>query len=350
MPLQKTRSSPKRPKAGKKDAPPAAAKSGKRSPLLRFGILFALSCTIIYIVLAALPLDFLAPIDEHTAWSLRQALRTAGMNASIQGSVVSAGGFAVSIIPECTPIFAIGLYLSFVMAYPASAGVKLAGLAAGIPGIWAANLVRLALVFVAGYHYRNLFNAVHVYFGQVFTACVVFAACMIWLNSMPNENGPKHSFPKPAGFLLRFAAVSTVAFFVWLHINPRYMWLVDQCIRFIFSLFGRELVIPRSLGVYYYTFNVVVFASLILATRSAAWRRKAKVFATGLCLIFLVHVCYRACNVLITAYSVLAFAKVTVMLSTAGQYLLPVLFWLALVAPGWYWPAKSLSRPFPASK
>lgn len=334
MSSKKRRRKPKGAKIEKPDTPSIPDGAGKRSPLLRFGLLFTFSCAVIYGILNVLPLDYLKPINEHTSWTLGQALRIAGMDVSVHGPVVTAKGFAVSVIPECTPLFAVGIYLSFLMAYPAPARLKLTGLAAGIPCLWAANLFRLALVFIAGQYDRNLFDAVHVYFGQVFTACLVFAACTTWVKFARIGNHPENSLRSPVVFLVRLAVSSTIVFLIWLHINPHYVSLVDWCMLTGFSLFGHRLAVSRNLEVYYYTFNIVVFTSLFLATRSVDWSRKARVFAPGLCIIFLFHLLYRMCNALITAYHMLTFVTVGLLISTTGQYLLPVLLWVVLVRHG----------------
>lgn len=307
---------------------PAPSTSAAR----RFGIRFAVCCTGIFLVLNLIPRAWLGPVCAHTARTLGQTLKIAGWAVSVRGAVVAAPGFAVDVIPECTALFPAGLYLSFLAAYPAPAGKRLTGLAAGLPAIWAGNLLRLALVFVIGLRDRGLFDAVHVYFGQVFTVGLVFMACLIWQRTLRNGGGLNAQAPRPAAFLARLLAISTAAFFLWLNLNAGYIWLVDQCMSALFGLFGRSLDISRSLAVYYYTFNIVVFTSLVLATHTAALRRRMAVLAGGLCLLFTVHLCYRICNTLVTAYHLPSFLTVGLVLSTLGQYLLPVVLWAALAA------------------
>lgn len=301
--------------------------------MARFILVFSLSCLTLFILINALPLSWVRPINEHTAWILGQTLGFLGMPVSVRGEMVTAKGFAVTIIAECTPIFAVGLYLSFLLASPAPARRKAIGITVGVLGIWAANLVRLVVVFAVGHHDPRSFDTVHVYFGQVFTVCLVLLSCLFWLRFAGTGDGLKDSSTKPVGFLVRFVAVSTMMFFLWLHINREYIWLVDQGMVFIFTLLGRRLLVPRDLTIYYYTFNIVVFISLILATRSVPLKKKTKMLALGLCSMFFLHLLYRVCNTLVTAYHLSSFMKVGAVLSTVGQYLAPILLWLVLVRP-----------------
>jgi exosortase/archaeosortase family protein len=326
-----------------------SAPEKKRSPLFRFVFSFALCCVLAFVVLNLLPAPWLRPVLSHTAWTLGRTLSIAGLDVSVAGDTVSSADFAVCIVPECTALFAAALYLSFVISYPAPLAMKLAGAALGVPALWAANLARLALVFAAAHHDRTLFEAVHVYFGQVFTGCAVFMACFLWLGRVRKAKPEQNAVMGPWGFLARFAVYSTVSFFIWLHINPSWVRLVDRCMAAVFSIFGRELFIRRDLDVYYYTFNVVLFLSLVLSTRSGSVKNKVKVLALGLGLIFVGHLLYRTCNALVTAYGILWPAIAGGILGTVGQYLFPVLLWLVLVRPGTVRP-RDTSKPHPRSE
>jgi len=295
-------------------------KPGSRAyPRARFVLILSLSCAAIYALINAVPASWIKPVNEHTAWTLGQALHLMGMEVLVKGEMVSGEGFSVKVIPECTAVFSLGLYLCFLLAYPASLRKRLLGVAVGVPLIWSANLLRLILVFIAGSYDRLHLDVVHVYAGQVFNVCMVFVSCSAWLRyTTDREPCPTDISFISAGFLVRFAATSTVLFFLWLHINRSYVWLVDQAMLLTMALFGKRFIVPRDLDIYFCTFNIVVFTSLLLSTRPMTFRRRAEGFVLGLCFIFPLHVIYRTCNALVTAYQLSAFMKVAVAVSTVG--------------------------------
>jgi exosortase H (IPTLxxWG-CTERM-specific) len=134
---------------------------------------FALSCIGFYALILALPQSFTKPINEHTAYVLGLVLNSFGIPALTAGDVVSEKGLAFQIIPECTPIFTAGLFVSFVAFHPASILQKATGLAWGIPALYLGNLFRLAATFAISRYDSRLFDVTHVYLGQVFTKLLV---------------------------------------------------------------------------------------------------------------------------------------------------------------------------------
>jgi exosortase/archaeosortase family protein len=247
--------------------------------------------------------------------------------------VVRAEGFSVRIIPECTAFFSCALFLSFVLACPASIRKKALGLSLGIPLLALANLARLLLVFWAGLYDRDLFEATHVYLGQVFTVALVCLTCLAWLKwpegwpvSGETGKGP------PFRAILRFGAISLMVCIIWFAVNRPYMWLVDQVVASEFSLFGWNLVMPRVHAVYPQTFSIVAFVSMVLATGPLTVTRKAKGILVGVVLLMVAHILHRTCNALMTGFMMPAAGQVAVTLSTLTQYLLPFVLWWAVSA------------------
>jgi hypothetical protein len=198
-----------------------------------------------------------------------------------------------------------------------------------------ANLVRLLAVFVTGLYARNLFEAVHVYLGQVFTVALVCLTCLVWVKwpeGVLAWGEDRERPPLLAG--LRFLTISGAVFSFWFFVNRHYMWLVDQIVAYGFSLFDWRLVMPRGHAVYAQTFSVVTFASMILATRSLATRRKIRGALLGFPCLMMVHLSHRTCNVLMTAFMMPGAAQAAMAVSTLTQYLLPfVLWWAVSVRP-----------------
>jgi exosortase H (IPTLxxWG-CTERM-specific) len=301
-----------------------------RSERHSFAIAFTLLCIALYAVILILPPSVTKPVNEHTASALGLVLNTLGIPVSTVGDTVSEGGLAFRIIPECTPIFTAGLFLSFVVFYPATLRQKATGLFTGITALYLGNLARLAATFMISRYDRRLFDVVHVYLGQVFTIFLVIAICIGWLRWLdPKES--KQSIPlKAAGFLVRFAVISGGLFLVWTQIHHSYIRLLDRFMTFGFSLFGYRVVLAQHTVFYYETFSIVCFTSLVLGVRSIPRLTKIKGLAAGLGVLFFIHLFHRIDNALAAYFNSTAILPVDLTLLVIGQYVLPILFLIFL--------------------
>jgi len=290
-----------------------------------------LSCAGLYALLHFLPSGFVAPINEHTASTLGLALRALGASVSTARDTVSEGGLAFEIISECAPIFTAGLFLSFVIFYPSTRREKATGLRMGLPLLYLGNMARLTTTFMISRYDRRLFEVVHVYLGQVFTIFLVMFAVIAWLRWLDHDESHRSARMKAAVFLGRFALISGCFFLVWLKMNHWYIMFVNQFMILGSSLFDLRLIIPRSITVYYETFNIVTFTSLVLGTPSIPWPRRLKGLGFGLAVFFLFYLVHRIDNLLITGFAVPLAVPVDYVVCAIGQYVLPVLMWLAIV-------------------
>jgi fumarate reductase subunit D len=220
----------------------------------------------------------------------------------------------------------------------------------GVPALYLGNLVRLVSVFVVSQYYPGLFELAHVYLGQVFTMLLLILACILWLKWVDTDSsaGPLH---KTAGFLGRFVLISGCMFLFWMEVHHGYIRLIDRLMIFGFSFFGYRVFVPQYAAVYYETFGVVNFTSLVLATRSVKWSTKAKALTLGLCLLSFLHLFHRIDTALLSAFHYTPLFQVDVFLCDIGQYLLPLLLWPAVAYRGL--PDRSeppnSSRPSPHS-
>jgi exosortase/archaeosortase family protein len=231
------------------------------------------------------------------------------------------------------------LFFSFVLAYPAPLRLKLTGLPLGMALIHAGNILRIAGLFVIGVQSHALFEVTHVYFGQVLMVLFVLAVCLGWLkvcsNSKPGllmpETEPLTRERDLFSFLIRLFAFTGVAFLLWLPLNKEYVKLADQVVTPLFSLFNYRLAIPYQHAIYYQTFNVVTFTGVVLATRIKPRTRKFGMFVAGFAVIFILHVLFRVCSVLISAFHNEPAERLAAAISICGQYILPMALWLLMV-------------------
>ena len=303
-----------------------------RSERFRFAAVFGLCCLGFYGLTCVLPTPFAKFACEQTARTLGRALDAIGFPVSVRGNLVYGGGLTFLIVLECTAISAMGLFACFVSVSRAKVVKKALVLAVGLPFLYLGNLLRLVSVFAVSRYHPRLFDVVHVYVGQVFTMLLVVLACILWLR-WANDGEAVGPAAKIVGFLARFVAISGSIFLLWIEIHTWYILLLDRIMVLGFAFFGYRLFIPYETAVYYETFSIVGFASLILASRSVAWQRKARGLGAGLGLFFLLHLFHRIDTALVSAFGFTSLFQLDVFLCDIGQYLLPVLLWLAVVAP-----------------
>ena len=297
-----------------------------RSVRNRFAAAFALFCIVLYAVINILPDSVTRPIDEHTAAMFGLVLHAAGISASVNGDIVSEGPLSFRIIPECTSLFTSCLFLCFVLFFPSQVRQKIAGLAVAVPALYLANLARLTVTFVVSRHDPGLFEMFHTYLGQVFTIILVVVACLLWLKWIDEKTPDESVFMNMALFLTRLAIAGGCLFLVWMKANHWYMWLVDCLTAFGFSLFGYHIKLALGHTLYYETFSIVSFASLILAARKMELLLKIKILAAGMAFLFITHLLHRSNNALMAYFNFTSAVPIDLTLLAVGQYILPVLF------------------------
>ncbi|MFZ2223233.1 MAG: exosortase H [Candidatus Deferrimicrobium sp.] len=292
---------------------------------------FGLSCLALFALFAALPASAFGPLNRHTAAMAARLLAHSRFEPVLSGTILSRGGFAVEVIHECTVVPMAILFLSFVVAAPGTARRKAVGLLAGVAALHAANVARIALVFVLGGISRPLFESAHVYLGQTVMVLAVVTACAAWLQL----TSPDASSGGAAVFAARFTAGSAVPFLLLMAFDREYVRLTDTVVRGLFALWDVHLRIPYQHAIYYQTFNLVTLIGLFVADRKRWDARKARLFAAGLAAMGGLHLAFRVCDVLIGNVLIASFHgetafRVSTGISLIGQYLVPVIFWMSL--------------------
>ena len=104
----------------------------------------------------------------------RVLVRYLGFLARVSGGVVALfdssvrvdgvfilGRRPLRIVLDCAALDALALFAATVLAFPASARVKLIGFAAGGAISWGFNVMRIGLLYVAGVKWPRLFDVLH---------------------------------------------------------------------------------------------------------------------------------------------------------------------------------------------
>lgn len=286
---------------------------------------FALVCSILLAVVALVPDCCFDPLNHATACLAGMCLALFGGHANVSGDLISLDGFQVRIITECTALYSILVFGSFLISVSASFKARLVGLAFGAAFLSCVNLLRIAAVVGVGASRPVLFEIFHVYLGQVVMVVMVIAACLAWLQNLNPQRLRLGTF----NFLVRFGACSSLIFLVWFVLNVDYVRLIDlHVIRQLFSWWMFSLEIPYQHMIYYQTFNVVAFIGLVMAGGGKALRGKVRTVALGLAGIVGMHILFRVCNVLTTGFGMGQVGAISQAVYLTSQFMIPVLLWM----------------------
>jgi archaeosortase B (VPXXXP-CTERM-specific) len=155
-------------------------KKEKIRPEIKFVLVFLILISAFYI-LYYYTLDYFTFLKTDIANILAFTLSLLGIRAIVQGEDVLLGGFSLRIVEECTAVFASLIYISCVLAYPASLKSKLMGIGFGIPVIQVINLARLVVLSLTGLYYPEAFEFVHTYVWQSIFIIFVIGVWLFWL-------------------------------------------------------------------------------------------------------------------------------------------------------------------------
>ncbi len=297
----------------------------KRHAVIKFGIAFVSLCGVFYWLTSR---GYFIFLDNYTAAMLGFLLRVVGIQPTVEGNMVIPGSGIrpLKIVSECSPTFILILFSSFVLAYPTTWDKKAIGLFFGIPSLFTVNVLRLEVISLTLVHYPRYFEYVHTYFWQTFIVIIIFVACLIWLRLVVEVN----TMNTPMNFLVRFIAISSVPFLVWLYLDKGYAILTLHIAEFFLHLMGHHIHLIPSPGtmVYSSTFNLITFASLILATQAIGRSEKIKALMIGLPLMITIEV-VRVTYQFLAQLNVLHAFEIMFAAQHVNQYFLPFALWVA---------------------
>jgi exosortase/archaeosortase family protein len=167
------RQPPHRPSAGAGGQPPPSFSS---FVLRLLGYLFVVSLAF---SLGGLHLR-LGPVQKAMAAAVTTGANALGAGAERHGTLIRLGGAALDINHECTGVFVLIVYATFVLAYPAPWSQRASGIALGLSVLTAVNVGRLIALTVIASRRPTWFAYFHEYFFQgLFIALLAFLAS-VW--------------------------------------------------------------------------------------------------------------------------------------------------------------------------
>jgi len=137
------------------------------------GVYFALLALLALSERSAVGRAAVVATARTTVWTLRLL----GVAAVSSGSEIQAPGTRIEVIFECTAFFALSIFLSGVVAFPAPRLAKLKGLAIGLPAIFLLNEARLISLMYVHDLAPRWYEALHL---VVWPVTLVLAVAVGW--------------------------------------------------------------------------------------------------------------------------------------------------------------------------
>lgn len=120
------------------------------------------------------------PIQRFIASTATAGARYLGTTADVDGTIIRTNHVALDINHECTGIFVLLVYATFVLAYPASGWQRTYGIVLGVGILTTINVARLVVLTVIAGDRPTWFAYFHEYFFQgLFIALLAFLAS-VW--------------------------------------------------------------------------------------------------------------------------------------------------------------------------
>jgi len=119
-----------------------------------------------------------APLESFYAWAASGVLGLFFESVYRSGTTIALDGFAANIVPACTGLFTITIYVAAVLAFPAGLVHKLKGLGLGVLSIMTLNGIRIISLMLIGAHWRSAFDFAHL---VVWQSIAIFFAVFLWL-------------------------------------------------------------------------------------------------------------------------------------------------------------------------
>lgn len=149
-------------------------------PESRFLILFLSILGISFTVIALKPVNdsFVLPYTTLIAKGAGNILSLLGEDITINGCVLRSPRFAVTIYNGCNGLITSLIFISGVLAFPATWSAKILGVVGGLLAIQVINMIRIISLFYIGIYLPELFNSSHIFIWQ---SLVILAGVTLWI-------------------------------------------------------------------------------------------------------------------------------------------------------------------------
>ena len=161
---------------------------GNKRPRFSFltPALFAVLVLIGHVPLWFFPYSII-PFQKFMVKVVGGLISSSGLHAVQDGVNIYLANTHWIMTPECTALSAIVVFLSFVIAYPASLKSKGIAIATGVPFLVAANTLRLFTLAWATKLFNNLAHLFHDYIWQIAFLILIAIMWLVWIELVVNR-------------------------------------------------------------------------------------------------------------------------------------------------------------------
>jgi exosortase H (IPTLxxWG-CTERM-specific) len=129
------------------------------------------------------------PVISFYAAASGKILAWLGYNVSVTGTLIYSSTFNLSIKRGCDAIEATAMFVSAVLAFPASIRKKILGIIIGIVTLMLVNFIRIITLFITGLTHPALFNFMHDQIWQIIYIAIAVLLLIFWLQSIRRREG-----------------------------------------------------------------------------------------------------------------------------------------------------------------
>jgi exosortase/archaeosortase family protein len=131
--------------------------------------------------------EHLAFLDIFLSYVMTGLIHASGLHAIRDSNTIYLTNSTWLVTTECTAIFIMLIYSSFIMVYPASWKDRGIALLVGIPSIFGANILRLYVMAWIDYLNPQYSEFFHNYMWQVVFIVMVVFMWLIWIDRFVNR-------------------------------------------------------------------------------------------------------------------------------------------------------------------
>ena len=164
------------------------AENSSGFPLLRVALVFCMLVLVFHAI--EWTYTFFQPIvifQEVTASTVARLVSIVGIKCTLNGSRIIMPHTVWNVVLECTAITAVIVFVSFILAFPATWRSRAIGICTGVPFIIAANIFRLVTLAWLTQKIPQSSEFIHNYIWQVVFLFLVVLMWIAWLSLVVNR-------------------------------------------------------------------------------------------------------------------------------------------------------------------
>jgi exosortase/archaeosortase family protein len=112
-----------------------------------------------------------------------------GVDVMVRENIVMTGPISIEIVPECTSLPYLAIFLAGIMAFPTDIRQKLWGVLLGVIGLSLLNIIRMLCILLVGMFIPSIFDTAHVLVGQSLMIVATVVMWLFWWKRTLNDEG-----------------------------------------------------------------------------------------------------------------------------------------------------------------